>query len=303
MSVIEISGCNAGGIKHTRSNDLARGNVHGQPPVVQVLNVDSTTAKCGEQIDLGLEEKVVVLALESGVGFLLNLEHHVTGHDTRHLVTLAAELDLVAIAHTLVDVDVQHLALHHGLLTVAALAAVLVADDLALPVTVGADGLEALDHGTHLAHHGLHTAATTASALLDGTFLASATITATADDRLLERQFRHLAAVDILQVHLVHMVDGAGLLGASIAHTTTEHATERTAAAEELREEVLGVHATTGTTTLETLLTELIVDPTLLGVGQDFVSVRQLLKLLGCLRVVGILVCREEKAVNEGPLR
>ena len=265
--------------------------------------MDSTTAKCGEQIDLGLEEKVVVLALESGVGLLLDLEHHVTGHDTRHLVTLAAELDLVAIAHTLVDVDVQHLALHHGLLTVAALAAVLVADDLALPVAVGADGLEALDHGTHLAHHGLHTAATTASALLDGTFLASTTITATADDRLLERQFRHLAAVDILQVHLVHMVDGAGLLGAGIAHATTEHATERTAAAEELREEVLGVHATTGTTTLETLLTELVVDPTLLGVGQDFVSVRQLLKLLGCLRVVGILVCREEKAVNEGPLR
>ena len=169
-------------MKHTGNNDFAGGDVDGHPPVVEMLNVDGTTAKRGEQVDLGLVEQVVALALETGVGLLLDLEDHITGHNTGHLVTLAAELDLVAVAHTLVDVNVQHLALHDGLLTTALLAAVLVADDLALTVTVGADGLEALDHGTHLAHHGLHTATVAACALLDSALLTAAAITAGTDD-------------------------------------------------------------------------------------------------------------------------
>jgi hypothetical protein len=253
-------------MKHTGNDNLASGDVDGQPPVIEVLNVDGTTGKRGQQVDLGLVEQVVTLALETGVRLLLDLEDNITGHNTGHLVTLAAELDLVAVAHTLVDVNVQHLALHDGLLTVALLATVLVADDLALTVTVGADGLEALDHGTHLAHHGLHTATVAACALLDGALLTSAAITAGTDNGLLERQFRHLAAVNVLQVDLVHMVDGTGLLRASIAHATTEHAAEAAAAAaEELREEVLGVHATsTAGAALQTLLTILVVDATLL---------------------------------------
>lgn len=89
------------------------------------------------------------------------------------------------------------------------------------------------------------------------------------------------------------MVDGAGLLGTGITHATAEHPTERTttAATEELREEVLGVHTTAATTTLETFFTELVIDATLLGVGQNFVGVRQFLELLSGLGVVGILIC------------
>jgi hypothetical protein len=288
-------------MKHTGNDNLASGDVDGQPPVIEMLNVDGTTGKRGQQVDLGLVEQVVTLALETGVRLLLDLEDNITRHNTGHLVTLAAELDLVAVAHTLVDVNVQHLALHDGLLTVALLATVLVADDLALTVTVGADGLEALDHGTHLAHHGLHTATVAACALLDGALLTSAAITAGTDDGLLERQFRHLAAVNVLQVDLVHMVDGTGLLRASIAHATTEHAAEAAAAAaEELREEVLGVHATsTAGAALQTLLAILVVDATLLVIGQDFVGVRQLLELLGSLGVVGVLVYTEQTGVSE----
>jgi len=236
------------------------------------------------------------------VRLLLNLEDDITGHHTGHLVTLAAELDLVAVAHALVDVNVQHLAFHDGLLAVALLAAVLVADNLALTVTIGADSLEALDHGTHLAHHSLHTATTAACALLDGALLTAAAITAGTDDRFLERQFGHLAAVNVLQVDLVYMVDGTSLLGASVAHTTTEHAAEATAAAaEELREEVLGVHATSAAAALQALLTILVVDATLLLIGQDLVGVRQLLELFGGLRVVGILICIRRVRVSENP--
>lgn len=252
--------------------------------------MNGTTGESGQQVNLGLVEQVVILALESRVGLLLDLEDNVAGKDTGHLITFTAELDLVAIAHTLVDVDMQHLALHHGLLTVALLAAVLVADDLALTVTVRADSLEALDHRTHLAHHRLHTATIAARAFLDRTLLASTAVTRTTDDRLLQGQFRHLAAVDVFKVNLVHMVNGTGLLGTSIAHATAEHPAERAAAAEELREQILGVHATAATAILQTLRTKLVVELALLGIGQNLVSVRQLLELLCGLGVVGVLV-------------
>lgn len=259
--------------KLTRNDNLARGDVHGQPPLVEMLNVNGAAGKSGQKVDLGLVEEVVVLALEARVGLLLDLKDNIARHDTGHLVTLAAELNLVAVAHTLVNVDVQHLALDNGLLAVTLLAAVLLPDDLTLTIAVRADGLEALDHGTHLAHHGLHTASVTARALLDGTVFATTALAAGTDDGLLQGQLGDLAAVDVLQVNLVHMVNGASLLGTGIAHATTEHSTESTAAAEELREQVLGVHTTTGTAALQTLLTILVVDLALLGVGKNLVGV------------------------------
>lgn len=294
--------------KHTRSDHFARGNVDSQPPLIEVLNVNGTAGERGQQVNLGLVEQVVVLALESRVGLLLDLEDNITGEDTGHLVTLAAELDLVAVAHTLVDVDVQHLAFHHGLLPVALLAAVLVADDLTLTVAVRADGLEALDHGTHLAHHRLHTATIAARALLNRTLLASTAVTTRTDDRLLESQFGHLAAVDVLQVDLVHMVNGTGLLRAGVAHASAEHPAECATAAEELREQVLGVHTTGATAVLQALRTILIVHLTLLGIGQNLISVRQLLELLCGLGVVRVLVClpdrvRDKFSVADGEVR
>lgn len=258
--------------------------------------MNAAASKSGQKVDLSLVEEVVVLALEASVGLLLNLKDNIARHDTGHLVTLAAELNLVAVAHTLVNVDVQHLALDNGLLAATLLAAVLLADDLALTIAVRADSLEALDHGTHLAHHGLHTATVAARALLDGTILATAALTARTDDRLLQGQLGDLTTVDILQVDLVHMVNGASLLGACVAHATTEHSAKSTTAAEELREQVLGVHTTTGTAAFQTLLTILVVDLTLLGVGKNLVGVRQLLELLRGIGVVLVLVYMGEKA-------
>ena len=260
-----------------------------------MFNTKVTTAKGREQVDLSLVEEVVALAREAVVGLLLDFKDDVSRHDIGHLVTLTAELDLVAILDTLVDVDVKHLALHDGLLAAAALAAVLVADDLTLTVTVWADGLEALDHGTHLAHHALHTGTTTAGTRLDRTLLATAAIAARADDRLLQCQLRDLATVDILQVDLVHMVDGTGLLRACVPHSTTEHATKGTpTAAEELRKEILSAHSTPGTSTLQAFFTQLVIDRTLLRIRQDFVRMGQFLELFRSLGIIGVLVCGVE---------
>lgn len=88
------------------------------------------------------------------------------------------------------------------------------------------------------------------------------------------------------------MVDRAGLLGAGITHATAEHSAETTAAAtEELGEDILSVHTGATSAALQTLLTILVVDSTLLGIGESLVGVRQLLKLLRRLGVVSVLVC------------
>jgi hypothetical protein len=225
-----------------------------------VLNVDLTTRKSGKKIDLGVVEQVVVLALETGVGLLLDLENDVSGFDARQLVTLAAELNAVAGLDTAVDVDVEDLSLDDGLLSVALLASVAVTDDLSLTLAVGADGLETLDHRTHLAHHVLHTAAVTASALLDSTFLSTTAIALGANDRLLQCKLGDLALVDVFERNLVDVGDCACLLRALLAHAAAEHTTKGTAAAaKELCEEVLGCHTASTTTLLETLLAKLVV--------------------------------------------
>ena len=56
------------------------------------------------------------------------------------------------------------------------------------------------------------------------------------------------------------MLDGSGLLGTLFPHSTTEHAAECAAAAEELLEQVLGGHATTATgALLKTFFAKLVV--------------------------------------------
>lgn len=233
-----------------------------------MLNVDCTTGQRSQKVDLGVVEQIVAFALEAWVRLLLNLELDVTWLHTRHLVSLSAEVNLGAILNTLVNVNVEDLSLDDGLLAVALLASVLIADGLSLSVAVGADSLETLDHGTHLAHHGLHTGTVAALTGLYGTLLASSAITLRADDRLLQSELRDLAAVDVFQGDLVYVVDGSRLLWSLISHAASKHAAEATAsAAEELGEEVLGSHATTAhSSLLETLLSILIVELTLLRV-------------------------------------
>lgn len=164
-----------------------------------MLDVDCSSSQGREQVNVALVEQVVALALESGVGLLLDFELDITGESTRDLITLAAEIDLVSGLDTTVNGDVQDLPLDNGLLAQAALATVAFPNVLSLAIAVLADSLEALDHGTHLAHHGSHARTVAGRTSLNGTFLASTPIALRANDGLLESKFRNLAAVDIFQ--------------------------------------------------------------------------------------------------------
>jgi hypothetical protein len=182
-----------------RGDALARNDIDGQPPLVEVLDVELATGEGGQEVDLAMEEKVVALALETRVGLLLDLEDNIAGLDARKLITFATELDLVAALDTTVNVNMEDLPLDDSLLAVALLAPVLVADDFALSLTVGADSLETLDHRAHLPHHVLHTAAIAACAFLDSTLLTTDTMALRADDGLLKSELGDLAAIDVFQ--------------------------------------------------------------------------------------------------------
>lgn len=278
-------------MEHTRSNSLSSQNINAQPAVIEVLDVDGASSESSDQVDVALVKKIVVSASETSVWLLLNFENNIAGLYARRLVTLAAELDLGAATNTSVDMDVEDLAIDDGLLASALLAAILVLDLLTLAVTVGADSLETLNHGTHLAHHGLHTVAITSSASLDGALLTTKTLALGADDGALQSQLGDLAAVDVLQGDLVSVVNGAGL-GRATVHTAAEHASHASEAttAEELSEQVLGSHATSTGTTFEAGFTILIVNLSLLGVGEDFVGVGDFLELVLSGGVVCVLV-------------
>lgn len=197
-----------------------------------MLYEDRSTSKGSDQVNLSLVDQVVVFALESSVGLLLNLEYHIPGLDSWRLISLALEVDLVSTANTSVHMDMQDLSLDRRLLSVAGLALVLLPDDLALSITIGADSLEALDHGAHLAHHRLHAVAITASALLDSPFLSTPAVALGADDGFLERKLGDLSSVNVFQGDFVYVVDRAGLRRTSLLHTVPEHTTKTAAAAE-----------------------------------------------------------------------
>jgi hypothetical protein len=107
---------------------------------------------------------------------LFDFKHNISWLNAWCLVTFAAELDLVAALNTSVNVNVKNLPFYNGLLAIALLALVLLANDFSLSVTIRADSLKSLNHGTHLAHHSLHAVSVTTSTLLDSTLFAASAI-------------------------------------------------------------------------------------------------------------------------------
>jgi hypothetical protein len=247
-------------------------NLNAQPSIVQVLDVNGTTSKGRNELDIARVEQIVVFALESSVGLLLNLENDVASLDARSLVALASELDLGAVSDAAVDVNMKNFPVHNRLLSVALSASVLLLDELSLAAAVGADRLEPLDHGAHLAHHGLHAVAVAARTPTDSSFLASNAVALGANDGTLQCQLRDLALVDIFQRHLVNMVDCTCFRGAALLHAA-KHSAEtaaEAAATEELGEEILGCHTAAGSA-FEALLAILVIKSALLGIREDFV--------------------------------
>lgn len=188
-----------------------------------MFHVYRAASKGRDKLDICVVQEIVVATRETRMGLLLDLEDDITSLDAGSLVTFTPELNLGTTLNTPVDVDVEDFPIHNRLLAVALLAPVLGVDLFTLAITIGADGLESLDHGSHLAHHGLRAVAITAGALLDCALLSAATLTLRADDRPLKSQLRDLAAVYILEGDLVGMMDSTGL-GGSARLSTAEHA-------------------------------------------------------------------------------
>lgn len=169
-------------------------------------------------------------------------------------------------------------------------------------------GTDLLHHGAELAEHDLGALAVTARALLDGALLAALAVAALADDVLLERELRHLALVEVGKRN-VDAVDEVLALARTLgtpASSAAEaeglnaqngdddqarsarrskgwssrqeregtYASSAASAAEQLREQVLGVHAAAHAAhaALEAGLTSLVVDRPLLRVREDLVA-------------------------------
>lgn len=213
----------------TWADNLTREDLDVEPSVVQMLDVDGASGKSCDEINLRVVEEVIILPLEPRVWLLLNLKDNIAWQNTRCLVALSLELDFVAAPDAPIHMDVENLSLDDGLLAVAALAPILLADDLAFTIAIGADSLEPLDHGAHLTHHGLHTVAITASTFSHSTLFATPAIALGADYGLLQGELRDLASVDILKGDLVSVVDSASLWWAALLHSSTKHASKTTA--------------------------------------------------------------------------
>ncbi len=155
--------------------------------VVECLDCSLEAAQRLGQAHVHLQEQIHVLAFESGVFALLENDNNITGLQTWRLVALAVERDFLSILHTLVDVNLEDLALVHNLAALARLAHVLGVDLLALAITVATRRVYLLVHaGAELIQN--HLVATTAArtALLHGALLATLAAALVTDDVLLQ---------------------------------------------------------------------------------------------------------------------
>lgn len=144
-------------LHRSRLDDFSRNNGDVQSALIEVLNGELSTAKGGQEVDLGLAEEVITLALEPGVLLLLDNNDDISRLNSRSLIALSLETNLLTRLHSFVNVDLEHLALRDRLLAVALLALVLGVDDLSSGVAVVARLLDLLHHGTKLTEHDLDT--------------------------------------------------------------------------------------------------------------------------------------------------
>lgn len=286
--------------RHTLTSDgleaswlynLSRDDSDVESVVVEVGDDKLAASQGSEEVNVDLGEEVVSLALEALVVLLLDDYDDVSGDNTGSLVALACKLDLLARLHSLVDVDLEDLALLLGLLAVTLLAAVLGVHDLASSLTLVTGLLDLLHHRTELTVHDLVALATTRVTGLDGALLATDSVTAAAENRLGESKLLDLALVQVLERDgdTVNKILSTTRSSWATA-TTTKEAT--TTSAKQLREEVLWVHSAHAAATLESLLSCAVVDFALVLVRQDFVCVCQVLEELGVSSLIGVVLER-----------
>ncbi|GMT08330.1 hypothetical protein PENTCL1PPCAC_30504, partial [Pristionchus entomophagus] len=234
------------------------------------------------QVDLLLHDQIGALSGEAVVLLLVEHDDDVSRRQTRLLVSLQIKDDLLSVVHARLDLHLEDLLLVHLLLGIAALAAVLLRDHLALAHTRGAPTLHLGDHArSEPLHPDDDSVSVALAALLLGADRAAPTLARLAQAHARDLPLSGASLVELLErdAHLVHRRSDSPLPSAAAAPS----------ASEEHAEDVHGVveALATAAAALQKIASLLIIDRALLRVGEDLVGLGDVLELLG---VVGVLV-------------
>jgi hypothetical protein len=259
-----------------------------------VLNNKLTTSERCEEVELHFANEIVLLALEPVMRLLLYNDDHISWFGTWCLITLAGEGNSLAVLHALVYVNLQVFLLRDCLLSLASAAPIASVDDFSGPRAFVTGGLHLLNHWTHLTQSDANTTSVAGMTGLDGAFLAALSFALGADNVASEGELGDLSLIKVLEGDVDSMYkvfSSSGALAASSTWATTATKETSSAAAKELAEQILEtgsvtrcfgrlglathmrIHSTTETALLgETSLSPLVIDSSLVGIGENFVS-------------------------------
>lgn len=117
-----------------------------QSALVQGFNGPPESAKSLRQIDLELHDEINAMSFIQLVLFLVQDDDDVSRLQSRLLIALTGEGDLLSVLHSLVDRNLENLPLSDHLAAVALLATQLRVNPLALSLALSAHGLDLLHH-------------------------------------------------------------------------------------------------------------------------------------------------------------
>lgn len=250
-------------------DDLTRIGADNQLTTVQMSDGLGETTKSFRQRNLHLHRKIGTLASEDVVLLDGDVEHDITSLAAGSLIGHAIDYNRISILHALLHEGLHRLGLADDLVAVAFLAAKRRIDSLALTATFAARTLRLADHVAHsLDVDGVATALAGVAADL-ATISATLALTLGTDDLVSNAILGGLAVVGILE--------GNGDLSVVVGGATRTSGLSGTAA-EEGAEQIGGIRTGTGAV-LESLLAVLVVDLSLLGIGEGLVSKSDLLEL------------------------
>ncbi len=274
--------------QHTWLDDFTRQNGHGKNTLIQLLDMKRAPSQSGHKRNILFVGEMGSRALEVLMILALQHDNNIAWNCIGRLVTFPRKGDLLPMLHALLHKHLQNLFFLTDLSTMTGSAAILVRDDFASTVTVGAGDLGLLDHGAHLADDELDTGAVTGGTGADAAGLATPAVAFFADDVSGEGEFGFLAEVEVLEGDVEgmdHVLALAWALGPSASAAPA--AKEAAATAKEGAEEVLWVepplHAPTA---VQASLPGAIVDTALAVVGEDLVGMADVLELVPSVRVL-----------------
>ena len=235
-----------------------------------MVNAEINSGQRVDQSNLSLYQEVGSFPLKLFVWLLINDDDDVAGLGAWEFVRFAVEGVLISVGCAFVDVNFNDLLLLRDLLSIAGLALEGVIDNFTLAMAVVTWSLRLSVHAwSELLHLHDHTPSFALWALLNCAFLASLTATRLADALSVDGDFGLLAVEEFFECTLHLVFDRLHLLGTGVMTTsssTAEHLTE-------------DVTSTCGPSLLDSLLSVLIVEVSLLLVADDVPGILNLLEL------------------------